>query len=75
MPAHVGVDENEEVDLHIGKHETGYCDKSRDHITVQHILLDCVAYDRERQQLIQELNQLEIDSMSVKVLLGNRSRQ
>jgi len=69
----------------IGKHDTGKCDKCGELETVQHILLECaayewerqqlIAYEWERQQLIQELQWMGIDTISMKVLLGNGSRQ
>jgi len=39
----------------IGKHENGSCDKCGHPETVKHILLECVAYSRERRELIQSL--------------------
>ncbi len=36
---------------------------------------ECPAYERERFQLIQELGWLGVDKISLKVLLGNGSRQ
>ncbi len=41
----------------------------------KHILFECSAYERERFQLIQELGWVGVDNISLKVLLGNRSRQ
>ncbi len=43
--------------------------------TVMHILFECCAYERERVQLMQELGRLGVDDISLKVLLGNGSRQ
>ncbi len=40
-----------------------------------HIIFECCAYERERVQLIQELGRLGVDDISLKVLLGNGSRQ
>ncbi len=40
-----------------------------------HIIFECCAYERERVQLIQELGRLGLDDISLKVLLGNVSRQ
>ncbi len=59
----------------IGKHESGKCDKCGELETVMHILFECPAYERERFQLIQELGWLGVDNISLKVLLGNGSRQ
>lgn len=59
----------------IGKHESGDCDKCGDLETVKHILNECSAYERERFKLIQELGQLGVDNISLKVLLGNGSKQ
>ncbi len=58
-----------------GKHESGKCDKCGEFETVMHILFECPAYERERFQLIQELGWLGVDKISLKVLLGNGSRQ
>ncbi len=59
----------------IGKHESGKCDKCGEFETVMHILFECPAYERERFQLIQELGWLGVDKISLKLLLGNGSRQ
>lgn len=59
----------------IGKHDTGKCDNCGELETVQHILLECAAYERERQQLSQELGRMGVDTISIKVLLGNGIRQ
>ena len=42
---------------------------------MQHILLECAAYERERQQFSQELGRMGVDTISIKVLLGNGIRQ
>lgn len=59
----------------IGKHESGKCDNCGELETVNHIILECPAYERERFDLIQELGQLEDKVISLKVLLGNGLRQ
>ncbi len=59
----------------IGKHESGKCDKCGLLETVMHIIFECCAYERERVQLMQELGRLGVDDISLKVLLGNGSRQ
>ncbi len=59
----------------IGKHESGKCDKCGQLETVMHIIFECCAYERERVQLMQELGRLGVDDISIKVLLGNGSRQ
>ncbi len=50
-------------------------DKCGEFETVMHILFECPAYERERFQLIQELGWLGVDKISLKLLLGNGSRQ
>ncbi len=59
----------------IGKHESGKCDKCGPLETVMHIIFECSAHERERVQLMQELGRLGVDDISLKVLLGNGSRQ
>ncbi len=59
----------------IGKHESGKCDKCGQLETVMHIIFECSAYERERVQLMQKLGRLGVDHISLKVLLGNGSRQ
>lgn len=54
----------------IGKHENGICDKCGQQETVEHILLKCVAYERERFQLSQELELMGTDNLSLQVLLN-----
>jgi len=53
----------------IGKHESGNCDKCGYPETVKHILLECVAYRRERLELIQSLNDRGVRNYTLKELL------
>jgi len=39
--------------------------------TVEHVLLKCEAYARERFKLFQVLREMEIEVLSIKSLLGN----
>jgi len=53
----------------IGKHENGSCDKCGHPETVKHILLECVAYSRERRELIQSLKDRGVRNYTLKELL------
>ncbi|XP_042577199.1 uncharacterized protein LOC109095263 [Cyprinus carpio] len=61
----------------IGKHQTGYCDKCSSEImeTVEHVLLKCEAYARERVKLFQALREMEMEVFSIQALLGNCPKQ
>ena len=63
--------------VRIGKHQTGYCDKcsSENMETVEHVLLKCEAYARERFKLFQALREMEMEVFSIKALLGNGPKQ
>lgn len=53
----------------IGKHETGKCEKCGYPETVNHILLECTAYNRERLELVQALKDRGVRNYSLKEIL------
>ncbi len=59
----------------ISKYGSGKCDKCGELETVMHILFEWSVYERDIFQLIQELGWLGVENISLKLLLGNGSRQ
>jgi len=55
----------------IGKRETGNCDKCGYSETVNHIFLECTAYNRERLNLVQSK---DISNYSPKETVGERNK-
>ncbi len=43
--------------------------------SIEHVLIECDAYERGRSQLIQALRSLSINNLSPQVLLGNGPKQ
>ena len=58
----------------IGKHENGNCDKCGLAETVEHVLIECKAYERERSQLRHALRNIEINELTLQVLLGQGAK-
>ncbi len=59
----------------MGKHETGKCDKCGHAESIEHVLIVCDAYERERFLLNQALRSLGINNLSPQVMLGNGPKQ
>ncbi|KAI2645516.1 Competence protein ComM [Labeo rohita] len=59
----------------IGKHENGKCNKCGQDENIEHVIMECEAYERQRFQLTKALNKLGIDKISLQVLLGDGSKQ
>lgn len=59
----------------IGKHENGNCDKCGLAETVEHVLIECEAYERERSQLRHALRNIDINELTLQVLLGEGTKQ
>ncbi len=57
------------------KHETGKCDNCGHAESIEHVLIVCDAYERERFLLNQALRSLGIDHLSPQVMLGNGPKQ
>ncbi len=55
----------------IGKHESGQCNHCGLPETVEHVLINCWAYERERIQLKEELNSAGINSMTLQNMLNS----
>ena len=63
---HCGLASNLNV---VGKHPDGLCECGSPE-TVQHVILACSKYTRERQQLFEELSDLGLSSFSLQTILG-----
>lgn len=57
------------------KHDSGHCNKCGLPEAVEHVLLKCVAYERERLRLIEELRLLNVENGTLKTILKNASVQ
>ena len=56
-----------------GKHPTGKCDYCQETETVEHILLPCGQYQREREKLRSNLREKLIQEISLKCILSRTS--
>jgi len=55
----------------IGKHESGQCNHCGLPETVEHVLINCRAYEMERLQLKEELKSAGINSMTLQNVLNS----
>lgn len=59
----------------IGKHQTGLCIRCSEVETIEHVLLHCTAYNRERGELTKKLKELSITNFNLTNLLSCASEQ
>ena len=58
----------------IGKHEDGLCERCQVEESVQHVIMDCREYVRERERMRVRLRQLGMQEFTLRGILGTSKR-
>ncbi len=58
----------------IGKHQTGLCEECQEEESVEHVILHCRRYQREREIMEDNLKEVGVKKLTLKTTLGMSDR-
>ncbi len=58
----------------IGKHQTGLCEECQEEESVEHVILHCRRYQREREIMENKMKEVVVKKLTLKTTIGMSDR-